>query len=163
MKRFFLVLILIGIGNVAYAQFKVGAHLGYGSYKNIGVGADVEYLLNDKWAAASDFNYYFSTGNGTAWDLNFNGHYYFYEAKQIKAFALTGLNHTRRNVETPKLTNAFGQEFQVEFPTFSSTTINIGIGANYELNDVLEVFSSLKYTISLLGGMNFTVGIKHKF
>lgn len=171
MKKIILAFIFIALGTMANAQEKIGAHAIFGSYKGLGLGVNGEYMFNEKWAIAPDFTYFFPEGvndeSRTFWDVNINGHYYFNDKDAFKVYGLVGINYSHFAYETKPKTintiNIWNIDTKTNKSSFGTTTINIGIGGNYDMNDVLELFSNLKYTAHILSGVTFSVGVKYKF
>lgn len=163
-KIVLLVAFATGFGLFAQAQVKVGAHLGFSAVKDFGVGVNGEYFLNEKISIAPDFAYFFTTSEPnvkrTSYEINLNGHYYFYEKDKFKSFGLLGLNHSRFSTSS---------KFESDFITntldlsFSKTTLNLGIGITYQVADKIELFSSLKYTMSVFSGGMISAGAKYQF
>lgn len=71
-----------------------------------------------------------------------------------------GLNHSRFSTSS---------KFESDFITntldlsFSKTTLNLGIGITYQIADKIELFSSLKYTMSVFSGGMISAGAKYQF
>lgn len=173
MKKIILTSILIGFVAVTNAQIKGGLHGTFNSIKDFGIGANAEYMLSERWAIAPDFTYFFSntteekvesllgtrtriTGRPAALELNINGRYYFYDNDNtFKMSLLTGLNHTRYL--------GGGNVHEFTLAGLGLTTVSLGVGGHFRLNDALELFSDLRHVFSLLGGTSLTIGIKHSF
>ena len=155
-------LILIGFclfsAFATQAQTRVGAFLAYGTeVENLGVGVNGEFYFNDKITLVPSFTFYMTDDspgvNTSLWEANINGQFFFASEQTALIYGLAGLNYTHSKVEILDETDRNGE-----------LGINIGVGADFDINSDIVPFAQLKYVISdfdqlvLSGGVRFTLG-----
>lgn len=179
MKKVIVTFVFVLLGISGHSQIKAGLHGMYSSVKNLGLGADVEYAFNDRWSIAPDFAYFFPTETThinsfvklinprkeTYWEMNVNTHYHFYNSDTFRIYGIAGLNYSRYSFKTESNIgkNPFFKVAEIYSESYGSTTVNLGVGGSFKINDFLELFSNLKHTFSLLGGSSIAIGVKHTF
>ena len=151
MKKTILFLAVAMLTTVASAQFKVGGGLVLGtkagfdeSGSKLGVGVSLrgDYAIDDQWAVAPDFTFFFPGSpeglDVTFWQLNANAHYTFSEMDGFAIYGLAGLNYSEIKVD-------YNIDWG-EYGSFSGSSsggeigLNLGAGANYD-----QFFGELKY------------------
>ncbi len=151
MKRIILFLAVAMLTITASAQFKVGGGLVLGTKAGfdesgfkmgIGVSLRGDYAINDQWAVAPDFTFFFPGSpegiDVTFWQLNGNMHYHFYKLDEMGIYALGGLNYSSVKVD---------YNFDLgEYGSFGGSAsdgqigVNLGGGASYN-----NFFGEIKY------------------
>lgn len=181
MKKLFMVAIILMVGvGAAMAQKDVkavGLNLNYGSeISNLGIGAKFQYGITDAIRIEPSFNYYMEKDGANLWDVNANLHYLFNVADGINVYPLAGLGYA--NVETSYGGDIENVEWgtdedgeQVLVPSkgeggssSGEITVNLGVGAEYQLNEKWSIGAELKYQIiSNFNQLVFGVGVAYKF
>lgn len=161
MKKLLVFVVLMTIvSTVSFAQFKFGGGLTLGSDMSVkgdmGLGLNFrgDYYFNDQWSLSPGFTIVFPSTNGgykySAWQINTDIHYYFYEYGDFKFYGLGGLNYTHEKLKIDGDT-PFGSI--LGSASDDNLGLDIGGGANYD-----KFFGELKYD-STFGQLAITVGI----
>lgn len=151
-KIFLLVVIVFGFCVGAQAQAKVGLHLGYGAeIEQPLFGINGEFHINKKISIAPDLTFYlpkrYNNVKYGLWEANANVHYYFLNVlkNRMHIFGLGGLNYS-------DYTNV-GYSGDIG--------LNFGGGATYDIDEQIQLFTTLKYTaistdqVALFTGIRF--------
>ena len=150
MKKLFMIAIILVAGvSAAMAQKNVkavGVGVNYGSeISNVGFGAKFQYGLTDAIRIEPSFNYYLEKDGLGLWDANVNIHYLFDVAEKVKLYPLAGLGYANCKVDwevgVGDSTYDGGSASSGEF------AVNVGAGAEYQLNDKWSVGTEVKYQI----------------
>ena len=129
------------IASAAFAQQGatwIGAQASYGlhkDYKNIGVGAKVQYEFIDNVRAEASGNYFFKKDNCSMWDVNLNLHYLI-PVGSVKIYPLAGLTLLGSKVEVLGV-SASDSDFGA----------NVGAGVEFPLSDAIKLNIEGKYQI----------------
>lgn len=161
MKKLLVFAVLVIVGSTAsFAQFKYGGGLTLGTEMSVeedmGVGLNFrgDYCFNDQWSLAPGFTFAFPSSNGglkySAWQLNADVHYHFYETEGFGFYGLGGLNYTHEKIKIDGNT-PFGS-FLVS-ASDDNLGLDIGGGVNYKM-----FFGELKYD-SAFEQLAITVGV----
>ena len=187
MKKLFMVAIILMVGvSVAMAQKDVkavGLNLNYGSeIKNVGIGAKFQYGITDAVRGEASFNYYLEKDGLSMWDLNANIHYLIDVAEKIKVYPLAGIGYAN-------FKSSWGFEYDEEYDygdyyslksrngwdydeedmeggsvNSGEIVVNLGVGAEYQLNEKLSIGAELKYQIiDNFNQIVLGVGVTYKF
>ena len=191
MKKLFMVAIILMVGvGAAMAQKDVkaiGLNLNYGSeISNLGIGAKFQYGLTDAIREEASFNYFLEKDGLKMWDVNANFHYLFDITETIKVYPLAGLTYANCSIgsdgpfaysdyngngswdeDTEPAYDAGGNPYDGSSSSSESEGkfgVNIGVGAEYQLNEKWSVGAELKYQIiSDFNQVVFGVGVAYKF
>ena len=189
MKKLFMVAIILRVGvSVAMAQKDVkavGLNLNYGSeIKNVGIGAKFQYGITDAVRGEASFNYFLEKDGLKMWDGNVNFHYLFNVDEKINVYPLVGLSYTNwgNGGNEPPVFMDYNDngKWDSDEPAYdydgndweggsSSESegklgVNVGIGAEYQLNEKWSVGAELKYQIiSNYNQLVLGVGVTYKF
>lgn len=136
----------------AFSQIRVGGQLGYGTeIERWGLGANAEFMLNEKMAIAPSLHFFFPEKNGgvtaSLWELNANFNYYFLNQDLVGFYGLAGLNFATAKVKV----DGFGSDSNTELG------LNLGIGVNFNLQPVMPfaevrgVFGDYDQAVLFLG------------
>ncbi len=152
MKKQILLLIAVGcLSFTSYSQSKIGGNLVYGTeIEELGIGIVGEFFLKNDLSLAPGFNYYFADDPISFWELNANINYYFSESSSVSVYGLAGLNLARISID-----NGFGED-----RSDSELGVNIGIGANFDINSSVEPFTEFRYVIGDFDQAVFAFGLK---
>jgi len=150
-----LVILIAGLSFSTQAQtMKVGGGFVYGSeIENVGINVNGQYFLNDQWAIAPGFNYFFPKNFAGDLDyrwfeFNANGHYYFnVSSDAIEPYALGGLNFAFISVDYYTGFSGFGVG-EVESETTTEVGLNLGGGINFNIGSNLQPFGELRLVVS---------------
>ena len=160
MKKLFLTLALCIVAIASYAQkgemtasaqFMLGAMEGHASP---GLGAKFSYSVTDPWRLALSSDYGFKTKGMATWDINLDAHYQFFFGKGFRVYPLAGFTVVG---------------YYIPFESFNLSKacvgVNIGGGAQYDINDEWAVYSEVKGQIVHDSGSRFgwSIGGAYKF
>lgn len=154
MKKFLLSIILSVVALGAYAQkgemaaslqFTVGAGQGLA---NPGLGAKFSYSITDPWRLAASFDYGFKNKGTAAWDVNVDAHYRFFFGRGFSAYPMAGFT-------------VLG--YSNSFVNTTCVGMNLGGGAEYDINESWAVFTELKGQLVSNHGSRFVWGIGGSF
>ncbi|MFS4417285.1 hypothetical protein [Maribacter sp. 2307ULW6-5] len=143
------------------SQITAGAGLAFGTNVNTaGITVNGQYFINEKWAIAPDFIYYFPRSGGNGFNLNWyeinaNGNYYFVDGGVTKFYGLAGLNLSI--VSIPSL------GFAGVGSSASNLGFNLGGGADFDISSSITPFAQLKYTLSSFNQLVITAGVRYTF
>lgn len=187
MKKLFMVAIILMVGvSVAMAQKDVkavGLNLNYGSeIKNVGIGAKFQYGITDAVRIEPSFNYYLEKDGLSMWDLNANIHYLIDVAEKIKVYPLAGIGYANfksswgfeddeeydyEDYYSLKSRNGWDydeEEMEEGSENSGEIVVNLGAGAEYQLNEKLSIGAELKYQIiDNFNQIVLGVGVTYKF
>lgn len=176
------IILMVGVG-AAMAQKDVkavGLNLNYGSeISNLGIGAKFQYGITDAIRIEPSFNYYLEKDGVGLWDVNANIHYLFDVTETIKVYPLAGLGYANcktsswggessgGHMDYDESGDVIWVEDEGEGGESSSSgeiAVNLGVGAEYQLNEKLSIGAELKYQIiSNFNQVVFGVGVAYKF
>ncbi|MBR5532589.1 MAG: outer membrane beta-barrel protein [Bacteroidales bacterium] len=130
----------------ASAQFMLGAGQGI---TNAGLGAKFSYSITDPWRVAASFDYGFRNKSVATWDINVDAHYQFFFGKGFRAYPLAGFT-------------------VLGYQSLGNTTcvgMNLGGGAQYDINDSWAIYSEVKGQLVHNHGSRFgwSIGGSYKF
>ena len=141
MKKYLMIFCMMFIASAAFAQQGatwIGAQANYGlhkDYKNIGVGAKVQYEFIDNVRAEASGNYFFKKDYCSMWDVNLNLHYLI-PVGSAKIYPLAGLTLLGSKVEVLGV-SASDSDFGA----------NVGAGVEFPLSDAIKLNFEGKYQI----------------
>ena len=182
------IILMVGVG-AAMAQKEVkavGLNLNYGSeIKNLGIGAKFQYGITDAIRIEPSFNYYLEKDGFGLWDISANFHYLFNVAEKINVYPLAGIGYANvksgwgfeydedydyEDYYSLKSRNSWEDDYDYEEDMEGGSTnsgeivVNLGVGAEYQLNEKLSVGAELKYQIiSNFNQIVFGVGATYRF
>lgn len=141
MKKYLMIVCMMLISTATFAQQGatwVGANVNYGlhkDYKNLGIGAKVQYEFIDNFRAEASGNYFFKKDYCTMWDVNLNVHYLIKASDKLTIYPLAGLTLLGEKVEVAGVSASdsdfgFNAGAGVEFPL--SEGIKLNIEAKYQ-------------------------------
>lgn len=144
MKKLFLAMLIAFVSIGAFAQenkVSVGAQLSYGSdHERVGLGIKGQYGLIDNIRLEAAFNYFFKQNNVSLYDLNVNVHYVIPINEQFSVYPLAGLTYMKESA------SAKGEGFKLSVSD-SRLGVNLGVGAQYQLDSNWAIAGELKYQI----------------
>lgn len=178
------IILMVGVG-AAMAQKDVkavGLNLNYGSeIKNLGIGAKFQYGITDAIRIEPSFNYYLEKDGFGLWDVNANFHYLFNVAEKINVYPLAGIGYANIKSswgsesddedggyidydDSGDIVWVPGKGSSEESTNSGEIAVNLGIGAEYQLNEKLSIGAELKYQIiSNFNQVVFGVGATYRF
>ncbi|MEM8569095.1 MAG: outer membrane beta-barrel protein [Bacteroidota bacterium] len=139
MKKTILSIILC-LFSVAFvqAQSRIGGGFAYGTeIEEFGIQVNGEFFLKDDLAIAPDFNYFFAEDPLNFWTINADVHYYFSESGAVSLYGVGGFN-----LATISVDSNLDDDSRTEFG------VNLGIGANFDINSSVTPFTQLKFVLS---------------
>lgn len=153
------------------ANLRVGAGLSYATgISNAGLSLAGVYEVNKQWEGALGYSYFFEKNFVKLSVLDFDGHYIFHnEGDQLNIYGLGGLSITRIAMVVPEIASInpmTGEKFVMSPEQTDSNSyagLNLGVGANYSLTDVLNIAPELRYTIMRGGYLRLGATLQYKF
>ena len=138
MKKLFISFVIALISISAFAQSgtkAVGGHLVFAeNNKNLGIGVKGQYSFTNHLRGQASFNYYLKSNDVTLWDLNLDAHYLFNVAKKVNVYPLAGVTYSHWSHDNLDLSDG-------------NIGINLGGGAEFELNSKWNLGAELKFQI----------------
>lgn len=127
----------------------VGIQLNYGTeIESFSLGAKYQQNVTDEIRLEPSMNYYFANKGIDMLDLNFNVHYLFPMASNIRLYPIVGITFERWDIG--KIKNRLGS--------------NIGAGAEFDIADKWMMNFELKYKfVKHFDQSVFNVGIAYMF
>ena len=114
----------------------------------MGIGAKFQYGLTDAIRVEPSFNYYLEKDGLSLWDANVNFHYLFDVADKVKVYPLAGIGLSHWDAAS----------------SVNELAVNLGAGAEYQLNDQWAVGAELKYQIiDNFNQMVACIGLTYRF
>jgi hypothetical protein len=150
------------------AKVRVGAGLAYATeISTAGLTLTGIYEIDETWEGAFAYNHFFEK-DYVKWSVfDFDGHYIFHEANSaLNVYGLAGLSITRWSIDMPSTTTdtPFGPMTVPGYTDSDSNFgLNLGVGANYSLTDLLNVAPELRYTITNGGYLRIGATVQYKF
>jgi len=151
MKKFLMIACMMLMGTAAFAEqgdTNVGVNVNYGmhsDYKNLGVGAKVQYEFIDNFRAEASGNYFLKKDYCTMWDVNLNAHYLI-PLGSVKVYPLAGLTLLGTKVDIPTMT-IMGTTIGGGSASDSNFGLNLGGGVEFPITDAMKVNVEAKYQI----------------
>ena len=158
-KIIFTTLIVAALTMTAHAQVRVAPFLAYGDQLGLwGLGAYTEILLNDRVSISPNFTQYFpenldNNPRRSAWEVNGNVNYYVIRGDVGYLYGLAGLNYTHIKIRNRI---ALADEEQSD----NNVGLNLGLGTQVRINDVLLPFAEGKYTAGGYSQLSVMIGVK---
>ena len=141
MKKLLMIAFMALMSTTMFAQQGatwVGANVSYGlhsDYKNLGVGAKVQYEFIDHFRAEASGNYFFKKDYCTMWDVNLNVHYLI-PAGGLTIYPLAGVTLLGSEVEVMGVK-----------ASDSNLGLNLGGGVEFPLTEAIKLNIEAKYQI----------------
>lgn len=168
MKKLTLVTLIIIICNLvsteasAQTETRIGGLIAYGTeIENIGIGANAEFPIIDKLTISPSFIYFLPKdefGIKINWfEVNANANYYFLDEEKIDVYGIAGLNYTNVKVSFEDQDDFFGEDFDT---SDGRVGLNLGAGANFDINGSITPFAEIKYVIIDGGQLVIAGGVK---
>jgi outer membrane protein X len=147
----------------AQIETNVGGMLAYGTeIENLGIGANAEFGILDNLSISPSFIYYLPKENGPIkinwFEFNANANYYFMQDEKFDVYGIGGLNYTSVKVKYDGST-LFGQDYS---SSDGRIGLNLGGGANLNLDGNITPFAELKYVIIDGGQLVIAAGVRFK-
>lgn len=99
MKKLFIVMCMMLVSATSFAQtdkgdVSFGAHFNYmiDSPHNLGMGANIGYMLMDHVRGVGEFDYYFKKDGDSCWNIEGNLEYLFHVGDSFTVYPLAGIN-----------------------------------------------------------------------
>ena len=147
MKKLFIAMCMMLVSATSFAQkgqVEVGIHGGFilDSPNNLGIGANVGYMLMSNVRGVAEFNYFLKKDYHTMWDANLNIHYLIHFG-QLTVYPLAGGGLMDRTYEDTYLPL---YDETISGGIFSDRYFgaNAGAGMDYPVNDWLKVNAEVK-------------------
>lgn len=139
MKKILIIACICLLGGLSetYAQARIGGGFAYGTeVEEFGLNLNGEFFLKNNLAIGPELNYFFIENDASFWTLNADGHFYFSSSTSASVYGLAGLNLTTFDSGAP---NADAN---------TELGLNLGIGANFDINSVVLPFAQFKFVIN---------------
>lgn len=149
----FCLLGLVATTQNAKGQTAIGGGLAYGTeIESPGINLNGTYMVTENIAIAPSIIYFFPKSYYSDYKLKWlevdlNGHYYFNTTGNIKPYALAGLNFSFLTVPTYDFSSLFGGSGEVENETTTKIGLNLGGGAEFDIDSSIKPFGQLSYSI----------------
>lgn len=139
--------LFLGFTSLSSAQTdtRFGVMLAYGTeIENVGLGINADFPVAESLTIAPSFIYYFPKDYGAGdmnwWELNGDVNYYFVENESIGFYGLAGLNYSHVSIDFDSAMGSM-ESSDGEFG------LNLGVGANFNIQSSITPFAQLKYVI----------------
>ena len=144
-----MVFCLVGSAMAQKGIQSVGVHLGYGTeIESFALGMKYQRNITDNVRLEPSINYFFENKGVDMFDINFNAHYLFPMASNVRLYPLAGLTFERWDIG--KVKNKFG--------------VNIGGGAEFDIaNDWMMNFEIKYKIVSDFDQAVFSLGVAYMF
>jgi opacity protein-like surface antigen len=135
MKKFFIVMCMMLASATSFAQkgeMDLGIHAGFmlDSPNNIGIGANIGYMLTNNIRGVGEFNYFLKKDGVSYWNLEANVEYLFKVGGDFTIYPLIGLDF-------------LGQSWDGGSDT--RLGLNLGAGVEYPIADHLKLRGEFNY------------------
>lgn len=145
-------------------DIKLGAGLLFGSeIESVGIQVRGEVPINESWRAAPALNFFFPGNNINWFSLNADANYLIpIESDVVGLYALGGLNLSFVGTDDETYF-VNGVPVEVEGETYTELGLNLGIGADFNIDSAITPFAELKYVIGdwdqavLAAGVKFSI------
>lgn len=160
---FFLSLFSLSTASAQEIDTRIGGMLAYGTkIENIGIGANAEFGIIENLSISPSFIFYLPKKNGpvkTNWfELNANANYYFLSEDKFDVYGLAGLNYSQIKVKFDGPAHGvYGEGISA---SDGRVGLNIGGGANLNLDGNIIPFAEIKYVIIDGGQLVIAAGVK---
>lgn len=153
-------IVMFSLNASAQTETKLGGFLAYGTeIENLGIGANAEFPIMEKLTISPAFIFYLpkdESGIKINWfEVNANANYYFLVEDNLDIYGIAGLNYSSVKVKYDGSYRLGG--FSASDGRFG---LNIGGGANFNLNGSITPFAELKYVIIDEGQLVIAGGVK---
>ncbi len=156
MKKLFSVSFIVFLGINLFSQsfdpanLRAGAGLCYVTrIDNLGLVFNGTYEITEQWEAALAFSPIFEKDYLRYNVLDMDGHYVFFEdGANIRVFGLAGLAFNFWKVTIPPYVLGGVTIYGETTTTGSDVGLNLGVGMNYKLTDVLSLAPEFRVTLS---------------
>lgn len=144
----------------AQTDTRLGVLIAYGSeIENVGLGVNAEFPVMESLTISPSFVYYFPKENYLTvdmnwWELNANANYYFVDNENLGFYGLAGLNYSHISVDYDIPGGSSVDTSDGEFG------LNLGVGANFDINSKITPFAQAKYVIIDGGQFVIAAGIR---
>ncbi len=157
MKKLFLIISLALISNFVSAQIKIGGGFTYGNAGLPGITLKAEKRLNDQWSLSPEMHFFFAREGvlrgdvvkraGTANEiyalsLDFHKQANIDLIENLSSYLIIGVNYIFP-VFISELPTQGGNTF-IRRETDSGTSLNFGIGGQYEVNESIDLYFEAK-------------------
>ena len=144
-----MMLCIVGSAMAKKGIKSVGLNLNYGTeIESFSLGVKYQQNITDEIRLEPSMNYYFENKGIDMFDVNFNAHYLFPMASNIRIYPLAGLTFERWDIG--KVKNKLG--------------VNLGAGAEFDIADQWMMNFELKYKIIKdFDQAAFSLGISYMF
>jgi outer membrane protein X len=170
MKKFLKIAVVTLFMVIAYANttkaqdFKLGAGLAFGSeVENVGLHVRGDIPLSDSWRAAPAINIFFP-GNDLNWfEINLDANYIIpIQSDVVGLYGLAGLNLAFIGVDDRTIIVG-GTPVEVDGETNSELGINLGLGAEFNIESSVTPFAEIKYVFGDWDQAVLAAGVKFSF
>jgi opacity protein-like surface antigen len=154
MKKYLMIFCMMFIASAAFAQQGatwIGAQANYGlhkDYKNIGVGAKVQYEFIDNVRAEASGNYFFKKDYASYWNVEANVEYLFHVGDSFTVYPLVGLDLLGQRYDDGSFSN-----------TDTKLGLNLGVGVEYPIASMLSLKAEFNYKTEANGYSLLKAGI----
>ena len=135
MKKLFIAMCMMLVSATSFAQkgqVEVGIHGGFilDSPNNLGIGANVGYMLTSNIRGVAEFNYFLKKDGVSFWNLEGNVEYLFKLSDEFTVYPLVGLDFLGQ-------TGDFGSDTRLG--------LNLGAGFEYNISSNLRLKAEFNY------------------
>lgn len=149
-------------------DFSLGGQFVYASYNpmaGLGVQMQIEPITN--WRIAPEFTYYLKIDDWSGLNANVNIHYVIPTSTSFAIYPLAGFSFGHFKYEEKGEKHFFdhdGPLYGAESQSYDRCGANVGMGAEYMLNEKLTFFSEERFQIMKDWNQSVTVlGLKYTF
>ena len=149
MKKLFIVMCMMLVSATSFAQkgqVEVGIHGNFmlDNNHNVGIGANVGYMLTSNIRGVGEFNYFFKKDLASHWNLEGNVEYLFHLSDEFTLYPLVGLDFLSTSVDGNSDTRL---------------GLNMGVGLEYNISSNLRLKGEFNYKTEANGWCLLKAGI----
>ena len=149
MKKFFIVMCMMLVSATSFAQkgeVEVGVHGGFilDSPNNLGIGANLGYMLTSNIRGVAEFNYFLKKDGISYWNLEGNAEYLFHINDEFTVYPLVGLDFLGMGGD-------YGSDTRLG--------LNLGAGVEYNISSNLRLKGEFNYKTEADGWSLLKAGV----
>ena len=147
MKKYILMALLafstLFIAKAESGDMAIAPQLSFATkHSTVGIGAQVQIDINDHLRLAPYFFYYIKNKKSSAYGFDFNVHYLFpKEGSKFAYYPLAGFSYHRYKTE---MIDEEGEKYDEKHDRIGA---NIGVGAQYQIGDMMHLFAEERFQL----------------
>ena len=164
MKKYFFMAAILALSTLFSAQAETGdvtivPQVAFATkHAMVGLGAQAQFDVTDNIRVAPDFFYFIRNNNVSAYTCDINVNYLIPKGEKFTIYPLAGFAYTRYKVEVK---DDEGDKYDEKHDRIGA---NIGIGAQYQINEPLQLFAEERFQLMKDFNQSVTVvGVRFTF